>query len=204
MERPKYTPKCCGQDAKWVEQTVNLAYFFCTKCKKEVASNDSDYGGYWGVDGADAALRFQGVAPSPTKFQIGDRIQVVNGKNSLWQFGTVEKVPGSAHGYYVVKMDAQNLRELFLEHEIAIASPSSVGLLGKPLQQGATPHSAFRIGDRVKTKDLYNGNTLYGYVDRIIPGPTPDRDEYRIKLHTPTATGVMDVVRYERELTLEP
>lgn len=30
------TPKCCNQDAKWVEQTVNLKYWYCSRCCNEV------------------------------------------------------------------------------------------------------------------------------------------------------------------------
>ncbi len=28
--------RCCGQEAKWVEQSVNLKYWYCTECKQEV------------------------------------------------------------------------------------------------------------------------------------------------------------------------
>lgn len=40
MTKPSNTPDCCGQQAKWVEQTANLAYFYCTKCKNEVPVNE--------------------------------------------------------------------------------------------------------------------------------------------------------------------
>lgn len=36
LERPDYTPQCCGKDAEWVVQSVNIAYFYCKECKKEV------------------------------------------------------------------------------------------------------------------------------------------------------------------------
>lgn len=36
VERPYYTPSCCNQLSKWVQHSVNLAYFYCEVCKKEV------------------------------------------------------------------------------------------------------------------------------------------------------------------------
>lgn len=36
MEKPSITPICCGQDAEWIVQSLNLAYFFCRECRKEV------------------------------------------------------------------------------------------------------------------------------------------------------------------------
>lgn len=30
------TPICCGQDAKWIMQSISLQYWFCKECKNEV------------------------------------------------------------------------------------------------------------------------------------------------------------------------
>lgn len=34
-KRPNNTPTCCDTPAKWIEQTQNLAYFYCSVCKTE-------------------------------------------------------------------------------------------------------------------------------------------------------------------------
>lgn len=31
------TPRCCGFDARWVVQSIRLAYFFCDECRSEVS-----------------------------------------------------------------------------------------------------------------------------------------------------------------------
>ena len=39
-------PLCCGQAAKWVEQSINLQYWYCEKCKNEVTEQPvNNYGG---------------------------------------------------------------------------------------------------------------------------------------------------------------
>lgn len=45
VEKPEFTPSCCGQPAKWVEVTVNMQYFYCDKCKNEVSSVFASSGG---------------------------------------------------------------------------------------------------------------------------------------------------------------
>lgn len=35
-DQPLPIPYCCGQHAKWIIQTRNLKYYYCTICKKEV------------------------------------------------------------------------------------------------------------------------------------------------------------------------
>lgn len=58
VERPFKTPKCCDQDAKWVVVSINLAYFYCEKCKNEVTET-SGVGGnnkWWGLDLTDRAF----------------------------------------------------------------------------------------------------------------------------------------------------
>lgn len=74
IERPYATPNCCEKPAKWVQQSVNLAYFYCETCKKEV-SDVNPYGGnenWWTLDKVAMAKyikRAQGHFPEhPTPF----------------------------------------------------------------------------------------------------------------------------------------
>lgn len=80
MEKPDATPNCCGQPAKWVEQSINLAYFYCTKCKNEVTIG-AEFSKAWDeVLDLEAGISWPGQGiPSGPKFSPGDRV-VVNAK----------------------------------------------------------------------------------------------------------------------------
>lgn len=39
IDQPVETPICCGQPAKWVVISGNLAYHYCEKCKNEVVAD---------------------------------------------------------------------------------------------------------------------------------------------------------------------
>lgn len=39
VQEPDYKPYCCSQQSKWICHSVNLHYFYCEICKKEVDPN---------------------------------------------------------------------------------------------------------------------------------------------------------------------
>ena len=36
LEKPAYSPLCCGDESTWVCHSPTLHYFYCQKCKDEV------------------------------------------------------------------------------------------------------------------------------------------------------------------------
>ncbi len=141
-DQPKYTPKCCGLDAKWIEQSVNLKYFFCTKCKNEVTEQSSNSGAF--VKATSELMKRLGTEPEPSRaylpfpshltqggsttpnhptfpFEIGDHVRVRQGFPMSGKSGVVIRVIPQTLYDVTVKMteDGQNYafesRELTLE-----------------------------------------------------------------------------------------
>lgn len=95
-------PICCGQEAKWVEASVNLAYWYCTKCKKEVIPKKEPTTGmetFFGIDRnqnvnktVNITKGMKKLADDLTKDMFGDQQPVLTGLDA-WIPSTKPSTP---------------------------------------------------------------------------------------------------------------
>lgn len=80
VQEPERKPRCCGQDAKWICHSVNLHYFYCEVCKKEVVDKPYQANGlqhdFWGNLSSSSDLSIQvplvPFTPCASKYAVGD------------------------------------------------------------------------------------------------------------------------------------
>ncbi len=188
MEQPNYTPKCCGQDAKWVEQSVNLKYFYCAKCKNEVT------GGPGNADTTDA-LRYA-LANTPL-FQPRQSLQLTSSPNpppaAVYNPGDKVRivtlnVSGEVvgkHGHlHLVRGDNNTMYQAYATDLVLDIKP----ILPLP----GVKNNAFLLGHRVKRK--------VGGPTGTICGVPHNHTGYDVQFD-----GYHNIMRIdESELTLEP